>query len=684
MPTSDSCCLDSRDFCRDAPGAGHAPPSSGAALARAQQHQWGSCVPLRRGGEREFFALTAEADESRIEDLGASASSLGKEAAGMELHQEAAGSDPLPRAQTTVLDENVGKAPRQRSHSRGSLDELWVKFLERRSRHQQQDFGNNGELSLVERLDRLARVLQNPIRHTLALAPAGEKVPEEKVQGREQTETRLARKARSGSSVEPKGERAGERPRVIHGRNSLEGPGASGPGERRIHHLNRILEEQQYLEAPSDTSSETRLSGDPSTCSTSGWDTGTQAGLDTPEGSSSLSTSTIDTARLLRAFGQHRLRLAPRLAPKLAPKLSPRLAQLYCAISHQKSRSEDESGAGAAGCPQGAAEGLGKRQQTQSTIPFSSDSTCASSNSWGLSSALSNKRRTRMLNKGIQAGDLEIVSSATRKNTRDVGVTFPTPRSSQQLQEPPGPWQGGRGGAAGAWHQHRVVLPMDRRTKRNRLHFQQGTPWLVPAEDLKCESRKENQCSAIPGPGPAWFEPWSSSKPWREPLREKNWEEQQQHSAGQAAAAHPGAAKGPGQPLGKLTLQEALALHRPDFISRSGQRLRHLRLLQEERRLQGLLQSQQEQLLQPPGKRKDCRSAHQLVSHRGFLRKEKRTIPKSEMVQRSKRIYEQLPEVRKKREEEQRRLEYGSYRLRAQLYKTKITNRVLGKKVSWS
>ncbi|NWY20111.1 ALMS1 protein, partial [Aphelocoma coerulescens] len=153
-------------------------------------------------------------------------------------------------------------------------------------------------------------------------------------------------------------------------------------------------------------------------------------------------------------------------------------------------------------------------------------------------SALSNKRRTRMLNKGIQAGDLEIVSSATRKNTRDVGVTFPTPRSSQQLQEPPGLWQGGRGGAAGAWHQHRVVLPMDRRTKRNRLHFQQGTPWLVPAEDLKCESRKENQCSAIPGPGPAWFEPWSSSKPWREPLREKNWEEQQQHSAGQAAAAH--------------------------------------------------------------------------------------------------------------------------------------------------
>ncbi|NXS82894.1 ALMS1 protein, partial [Erpornis zantholeuca] len=143
-------------------------------------------------------------------------------------------------------------------------------------------------------------------------------------------------------------------------------------------------------------------------------------------------------------------------------------------------------------------------------------------------SALSNKRRTRMLNKGIQAGDLEIVSSATRKNTRDVGVTFPSPRSSQQLQQPPGPWQGGQ---AAAWQQQQQRaqagrLLGDRRTKRSRLHFQQATPWLIPAEDWKCESRKENQCSAVPGPGPAWFEPWSSSKPWREPLREKNQEQQ--------------------------------------------------------------------------------------------------------------------------------------------------------------
>ncbi|NXY19316.1 ALMS1 protein, partial [Atrichornis clamosus] len=164
--------------------------------------------------------------------------------------------------------------------------------------------------------------------------------------------------------------------------------------------------------------------------------------------------------------------------------------------------------------------------------------------------ALRSKRRTRMLDKGIQAGHLEIVSSATRKNTRDVGVTFPTPRGSQQIPGPREPWhgvQGHLGGAAGPgtagqaagnWDGHKGQpgrLFTERRTKRNRLHFQPGTPGLVQAEDLKSEWRKENQSSAVCGPGPSWFEPWTSTKPWREPLREKNWEEQQ-HTVVQGAA----------------------------------------------------------------------------------------------------------------------------------------------------
>ncbi|XP_027765567.1 putative ALMS1-like protein, partial [Empidonax traillii] len=224
-----------------------------------------------------------------------------------------------------------------------------------------------------------------------------------------------------------------------------------------------------------------------------------------------------------------------------------------------------------------------------STIAFSSDSTCASSTSWGPSCALSTKRRTRMLNKGIQAGDLEIVNGATKRNTRDVGLTFPTPRPVQPSQSIP----------RECWH---------------RVH---GTSWFVPGEGLKSESRKENHSSAVSGPGPSWFEPWTNTKPWREPLREKNWEGQQ-HLVVPAAAPDRGAGKGPVLPFVKLTLQEALAVHRPDFISRSGERVKHLKLVMEERRIQRGLQSQREELGNSLGKRKGCRSSTHLLADREF------------------------------------------------------------------
>ncbi|NXI56429.1 ALMS1 protein, partial [Chloroceryle aenea] len=139
-------------------------------------------------------------------------------------------------------------------------------------------------------------------------------------------------------------------------------------------------------------------------------------------------------------------------------------------------------------------------------------------------------------------GDLEIVNSATKKNTRDVGVTFPTPASKQPNQRLQECWRGGDGifgESDGVVTDHQAAGSKDKqkdqpgnffvekRMKRTRLHLpQEGISWFVQAENSKSESRKENHSNSSCGPAPSWFEPWNSTKPWREPLREQNWPEQ--------------------------------------------------------------------------------------------------------------------------------------------------------------
>ncbi|NXL05767.1 ALMS1 protein, partial [Mesembrinibis cayennensis] len=668
MPMCESYFLSNSEVSEDSSGVGHARPSSSAVLQnqkKAHRRQRVFSVHHKKDGENEFFPLTAEADYSKNEDLDVS-TSLGNETSGKELlervrreaEQKATRNYPLPCSQTTRLTDTVERdlPPRHRTHSNGSLDELWIKFLECQKRHQHHDFRCNGELSLVERLDRLARVLQNPIKHTLIPTKSEKNVSEKKIKGREQKKIRLPEKSVSESTLEPNATHVEERPRITHDKNSLVELRQNRSGEKIIYHMNKILEHQQYLETPSDTSSETRLSRDHGTTissTTSESDAVTQTEMETAtQTEASSSISTIDTARLIRAFGHERVRV------------SPRLSQLYCTINQQKSRSEkrDKGSGEAVGVeyPEVTSERHRKRKEIQNAISLSSDSASASSSSWGPSSALSNKRRTRMLNKGIQAGDLEIVNSATKKNTRDVGVTFPTPRSSQPNQRPQEPWHCVDG----------IFGESDGMVTDHQAAGSKGISWFVQAEDLKSESRKENHSNSFSGPGPAWFEPLTSTKPWREPLREKNWQEQQHGNAIQPAVPERDAENRSLRPFVKLTLQEALAAHRPDFISRSGERVKHLKLVMEERRMQNILQSEREELFNPPEKRKGYRNASHILSNRGFpIREKRRTIPKSEMVQRSKRIYEQLPEVQKKREEEKRKMEYNSYRLKAQLYK---------------
>ncbi|NXP52752.1 ALMS1 protein, partial [Heliornis fulica] len=662
VPMCGSYFLSNSEPSEDSSGIGHARLSSRLVLQnwkKAHRYQYLSSVH-HRDDEKEFFPLTAEADYSKNEDLHVG-TSLGNEIAGREVlqhgrreaEQKRARSYPVPCSQTTCFNENVEKGllPKQRTQSSGSLDELWIKFLECQKRHKHHVSRSNSELSLVERLDRLARVLQNPIKHTLIPRKSEKNVSEKKTMVKEQKKTRLPEKSMSESTFESNATHVAERPDSTQDKNSFVELKKNRSGEKITCHMKKILEHHPYLETPSNTSSEMRLSRGHSTTfssTTSESDVVTQTEMETATQTEvSSSVSTIDTARLIRAFGHERV------------WVSPRLSQLYCAISHQKNRSgKRDKGSGKAAheeYPKVTYERHRKRKEIQVY------SASASSNTWGPSSALSNKRRTRMLNKGIQAGDLEIVNSATKKNTRDVGVTFPTPRSSQPDQRPWEPWHCVAG----------IFGESDGIVTDHQAAGSKGLSWFVQAEDLKSESRKENHSSTFIGPGPSWFEPLTSTKPWREPLREKNWQERQRNNVIQRVVPERDAQNRSSRPFVKLTLQEALAVHRPDFISRSGERVKHLKLVMEERRIQSVLQAEREELFNPPEKGKGYRNTSHMLSDRGFLVREKRrAIPKSEMFQRSKRIYEQLPEVQKKREEEKRKMEYNSYRLKAQLYKT--------------
>lgn len=318
----------------------------------------------KKDGDREFFPLVAEADHSKNEDLNID-TSLSNETPREELLQRGGreAEQMAARSQTSHLCENVVKdlPMRQRTHSAGSLDELWVQFLERQKRYQQQDFWRKGELSLVERLDRLARVLQNPIRYTLTPAKSERNASEKAREVKEQEKTRVLEKSMPESTLEPHAARVKGRPRISCRERSFVELRKNRSGEKVPCHTNEISEHQQYLDTSSDTCSERRLSKElcttiSSTISES--DVVTQTDVETTTQTEvSSSVSTIDTARLVRAFGHRRV------------QLSPRLSQLYRTIHHQKSRSEkwEEEGSGARGVehPKVTSERHRKQKETQ-------------------------------------------------------------------------------------------------------------------------------------------------------------------------------------------------------------------------------------------------------------------------------------------------------------------------------
>ncbi|XP_058508005.1 uncharacterized protein LOC131474254 [Solea solea] len=126
-----------------------------------------------------------------------------------------------------------------------------------------------------------------------------------------------------------------------------------------------------------------------------------------------------------------------------------------------------------------------------------------------------------------------------------------------------------------------------------------------------------------------------------------------------------------------LSLREALELFRPDFISRSQGRVRRLEQRARTRRvLQGSNPDLLQGLREDPGKpRRNCTTPHPLSDN--LFKPRERSISGREMQLRSRRIYNKLPEVTKKKEEEKKKTESQTNRLRAEVFKKKLLDQIL-------
>ncbi|XP_037662494.1 Alstrom syndrome protein 1 isoform X2 [Choloepus didactylus] len=625
----------------------------------------------------------ANKDHATIESLSVSLNMGNKEA----MHNTKSQTRDNPKCNRQINDprRNCKVTSEPTTQRTTSLNELWNRYQERQ-RQQKSQIRDRKELTLVERLDRLAKLLQNPITHSLQASESTHDYSKgvrdvKEWTGRQQERKNKLQKKKRYKSPDKCHKNTGDLKK-----SKILSPHQAGRSNQinieQIKFDKYILRKQPAFNYISNTSSDSRPSEESelltdtatnilSTTTSPGESdvlTQTDKEVALPERSSSIST--IDTARLIQAFGHERV------------CLSPRQIKLYSSITNQQRRClEKRIKQSKKGHFQMTSEHTRRQNIQVEKHMISSDSVSSSASSlWSSSLTRSSKQNVHMLNKGIQAGNLEIVNGA-KKHTRDVGMTFPTPSSSEARLEEDSDMNSSRSEEKNEEKRLLTFYMRDKKLRKNKPNSCEGISWFIPVENLKSGSKKEN----LPcGRGVYWFEPITNTKPWREPLREKNSQGQQMDSRGFLAGPGRDFDKVPPRPFVRASLQESLQFHRPDFISRSGERIKRLKLIVQERKLQNVLQSERDALFNAAREWQGYQDPVRPLRARGFPAAQKyRPVGKKEMIQRSKRIYEQLPEVQKKREEEKRKSEYKSNWLRAQLYKKKVTNRLLGRKVPW-
>eukprot|EP00064_Thunnus_orientalis_P007805 superscaffoldBa00000887_g7827 len=510
--------------------------------------------------------------------------------------------------QTGAERDQERRDPDLRQQSSSTLDQLWHSFCEWRNVEESRPTSDR-EASLLERLERLSRLIHSTrVTNMSGLQMEAYRHPDQ-TQGWRGEEATLTRK-----------EKRQEVKRGLHGETrEMEGKASRNVPHQVWTHRQQEEETSQLAEEDSSASFTSSYSQSQHLCPA---DRDESETLSTMSGS----MSTVDTARLIRAFGAHRVQHL---------KMSSGLSKLYNTINKQKEGREQRRGRHK-NPPHVITLTNGTDESTVAADSSSSTSTYTFPSHHGPSRTLPAKKTIKLVSKGIQAGDLEIISNGTRRHTRDVGTTFPSPGEARALRQISSSSSSAERGRRGQRSTSKTPGSQKQtKTKRSPSKlYPEGVSWFISADDVRADARKENRPEEEESawrPSTAWFEPHNRIYPWREPLRQRQVDEDRNKPP---AFTHQ--TDSDPDPASKITS--------------SG--------------LTGI--TLQERLPKPAGT--------------ALIR---RAVPRKEMIQRSKQIYENLPEVQRRKEEERRKAEYQTYRLNAQLYNKRITNRVLGRRTAW-
>lgn len=279
------------------------------------------CLPLPCQNEEKM-----KTDYTRVESLSINVNLENKEV----IHPTKSQARNYAKCDKQINDQKKDHkvTPESTIQHTANLNELWNKYQERQKQQECPGSSDRKELSLVERLDRLAKLLQNPITHSLLPSEStqddsrGERDAKESCGRHEQQKNKLQKKKRY-KSLEKCHKNIGDLKKT----KILSTQQAGRSDQIKIEQVKfdkYILRKQPDFRYINNTSSDSRPSEDSelltdtatnifsTTTSPMESDIFTQTDKEVTLQERSSSISTIDTARLIQAFGHERVCLSPR------------------------------------------------------------------------------------------------------------------------------------------------------------------------------------------------------------------------------------------------------------------------------------------------------------------------------------------------------------------------------------